>query len=128
MKLVDRIFGCLLLLGGVGHTAGTLIGYKDKPELMLWSLCASLFLFLLGILNLVRAGRHGDSTLGWITLVFNVCQIVSVIAFGRLIQNLADPRVIGFVVICLVLSWMSARSISQRQGRGDLGILGTFER
>jgi len=118
MKLVDRIFGCLLLLGGVGHTAGTLIGYKDKPELMLWSLCASLFVFLLGTLNLVRAGRRGDRTLGWITLVFNVCWMVSVVAFGRLIQNMADPRVISFLVIALVLCGMSVRSIGERQGRG----------
>jgi hypothetical protein len=111
MRLADRIFACLLILGGVGHTAGTLIGDKDKPELMLWSLCASLFVFLLGTINLVRAGRHGDGTLGWITLVFNLCHIASVVAFGRLIQNMGDPRVIGFIVICLVLCGMSVRTI-----------------
>jgi hypothetical protein len=118
LKLVDRVFCFLLILGGVGHTAGTLIGDKDKPELMLWSLCASLFVFLLGTVNLVRAGRHGDATLGWITLVFNLCHIASVVAFGRLIQNMADPRVIGFIVICLVLCGMSVRSIAKGQGRG----------
>jgi len=112
MKVLDRIFGCLLILGGCGHTAGTLIGYKGKPELMLWSLGASTFIFLLGAINLVRAGRRGDRTLGWITLVFNLCQIASVVAFGRLIQNMADPRVIGFIVICAVLSLMSLRTIA----------------
>jgi len=112
LKTTDRIFGCLLILGGMGHTAGTLIGYKDKPELMLWSLSASLFIFLLGTINLVRAGRHGDRALGWITLVFNLCQIVSVIQFGRLIQNMWDPRVIGFILICAVLVGMSVRTIT----------------
>lgn len=112
MGIVDRICGCLLILGGVGHSAGTLIGYKGKPELMLWSLCASLFVFLLGTVNLVRAGRHGDRTLGWVTLLFNVCWMVSVVAFGRLIENMADPRVIGFLVIALVLCGMSLRSIA----------------
>jgi predicted MFS family arabinose efflux permease len=112
LKTTDRVFGCLLILGGMGHTGGTLIGYKSKPELMLWSLSASLFIFLLGTLNLVRAGRHEDSALGWITLVFNVCQIVSVIAFGRLIQNMLDARVIGFTVILLVLCAMSLQTIS----------------
>ena len=111
MRVLDRIFGCLLLLGGVGHTAGTLIGYKGKPELMLWSLGASTFIFLLGAINLVRAGRPGDCTLAWITLVFNLCQIASVVAFWRLIQNMADPRVIGFIVICAVLSAMSVRTM-----------------
>jgi len=112
MKITDRIFSCLLFLGGIGHTLGTLIGYGSKPELLLWSLCASLFLFLLGTLNFVRAGRTGDSTLGWITLIFNPCQFVSAIAFGRLIQNLYDPRVIGFCIITLVLTAMSIRTIT----------------
>jgi hypothetical protein len=101
-----------LLLGGVGHTFGSFIGYGSKPELLLWSLSASLFLFLLGTLNFVRASRSADRTLGWITLVFNPCQLVAAIQFGRLINNLYDPRVIGFCVITLVLTAMSARTIS----------------
>ena len=111
MKTTDRIFSCLLFLGGIGHTFGTFIAYVSKPELLLWSLCASLFLFLLGTLNFVRASRSGDRTLGWITLIFNPCQFVSAVAFGRLIQNLYDPRVIGFCIITLVLTAMSIRSI-----------------
>lgn len=110
MKNLDRVFCYLLLLGGVGHSLGTLQAYGAKPELMLWSLCASCFIFLLGTVNLVRAGRHGDNTLGWITLVFNLVWMVATIRFGLLIGNMADPRVIGFIVITLVLAGMSLRS------------------
>ncbi|WP_263351195.1 hypothetical protein [Acidicapsa acidisoli] len=113
MKIMDRIFSCLLFLGGVGHTLGSFVGYGSKPELLLWSLSASLFLFLLGALNFVRASRSEDRALGWITLVFNPCQFVAAIAFGRLIQNLYDPRVIGFCVITAVLTAMSVRSITR---------------
>ncbi len=113
MKTFDRIVSCLLFLGGVGHSIGSFAAYGSKPELLLWSLSASLFLFLLGAVNFVRAGRSGDATLGWITLIFNLCQMVAAISFGRLIHNLLDPRVIGFVIFTLILSAMSVRSISK---------------
>jgi hypothetical protein len=112
MKVFDRVFCCLLILGGVGHTLGSFKAYSAHPDELLWALCASLFLFLLGTVNLVRAGRHGDRTLGWITLVFNLCWLAAAIQFGRVGGNLADPRVILFVVITLVLSAMSWRSIA----------------
>jgi predicted MFS family arabinose efflux permease len=119
MKIVDRVFGCLLLLCGVGHTIGTILGYGGQPELLLWSLSASLFIFLLGLVNLVRAGRRGDKALGWITLIFNLCQMMAAIQFGRLIQNLFDPRVIAFTVITLVLAGMSVRSIRSRHPEAE---------
>ncbi len=112
MKVFDRVFCCLLILGGVGHSLGSIKAYSAHPDELLWSLCASLFIFLLGTVNLVRAGRHGDRTLGWITLVFNLCWLVASVQFGRVIGNLTDPRVILFVVITLVLSAMSGRSIA----------------
>jgi hypothetical protein len=120
MKILDRVFGWLLILGGVGHTAGTIIGYgslhtESGPELLLWSLSASLFIFLLGTVNLVRAGRHGDRTLAWITLIFNFCQLISVLQFGRLIHNMLDPRVIGFAIVTLVLCAMSLRTMTAKR-------------
>ncbi len=111
MKTLDRILGGLLLLGACGHTAGTLIGYAHKPELELWSLCASCFVFLLATVNLLRAGRPGDKALGWIALVFNLLWIPSVVWFGMQIGNLVDPRVVGFIVIALGLCAMSVRTM-----------------
>ena len=112
MKVFDRVFCCLLILGGVGHTLGSFQAYGAHPDELLWSLCTSLYLFLLGAVNLVRAGRAGDRALGWITLVFNLCWFAAVIQFGRVIGNLLDPRVIFFVIITLVLAGMSWRSIA----------------
>jgi hypothetical protein len=112
MKVLDRVFCCLLILGGVGHSLGSFKAYGAKPDELLWSLCGSLFIFLLGTVNLVRAGRHGDRALGWITLVFNLCWLVAVIQFGRIIGNMADPRLIFFSIIMLVLIAMSVRSIA----------------
>ena len=111
MKTLDRVFGWLLALGGCGHTAGTLLWTADKPDLELWSLCASCFVFLLATVNLLRAGRPGDRALGWIALVFNVLWIPSVIRFGQLIHNMADPRVIFFLLISVGLCGMSVRTV-----------------
>jgi hypothetical protein len=111
MKILDRVLSCLLILGGVGHTAGTFVGYWNKPDLFLWSLCASGFIFLLGFVNLLRAGRRGDRALGWLTLIFNLGWLTASIAFGKLIHNMYDFRVLGFGVIMLGLCGMSIGSI-----------------
>ena len=113
MRIVDRVFSCLLFLAGIGHTLGSFAAYSAQPEILLWSLSASLFTFLLGAVNFVRASRSGDRVLSCITLLFNLCQMMAAIQFGRLIHNLFDPRVIGFTLITLVLSAMSVRSISR---------------
>ena len=115
MKTLDRVLSVLLILGGIGHTAGTLIGYKDKPELMLWSLCTSLFVFLLGAVNFLRASRAGDRSLGWITVIFNLAWFVACLEFGHIIGKMGDFRVIGFSVITLVLSGLSVRSMGARE-------------
>ena len=112
MKIVDRVFSCLLILGAIGHTAGSFLGYGSKPEVLLWSLGTSLFLFMLGAINFLRAGRPDDRPLGWITLVFNVCWILSALQFGHVIGNMSDPRVIGFSIVSMVLIGMSLRTMT----------------
>ena len=111
LKILDRILGCLLILGGVGHTLGSFAFYKSDPMMLLWSLCASLFIFLFGALSLVRAGRPADHTLAWICLVAGLCWIAASVRFGVLIGNLFDVRVIIFGVITLALCAMSARTL-----------------
>lgn len=44
MRLLDRILAIILLLGGLGHTAGTFLLMHD-PMMQLWSLGTSLFIF-----------------------------------------------------------------------------------
>ena len=69
LKTLDRILSCLLILGGIGHTLGSLQFYKSDQLTLLWSLCASLFIFLLGAVGFIRAGRPQDSALAWVCLV-----------------------------------------------------------
>jgi len=111
LKILDRVLGCILLLGGVGHTLGSLQFYKNDQLTLLWSLSASLFVFLLGTLNLVRAGRPKDTTLAWICLVAGLCHIASTLRFGVLIGNFFDFRVVLFILVTLGLCAMSLRTI-----------------
>jgi hypothetical protein len=111
LKILDRVLGCILILGGVGHTFGSLQFYKNDRLTLLWALSDSLFIFLLGTLNLVRAGRSEDTTLAWICLVAGLCHIASTLRFGMLIGNFFDFRVVLFILVTLGLCAMSVRTI-----------------
>jgi hypothetical protein len=111
MKTLDRVLGCILILGGVGHTFGSLQFYRHEQLTLLWALSFSLFIFLLGALNLVRAGRPADTTLAWICLVAGLCHIVATLRFGVLISNLFDFRVVLFILVTVGLCAMSLRTI-----------------
>jgi hypothetical protein len=111
LKALDRILSVLLILGGMGHTFGSLQAYKSDQMTLLWSLSASLFIFLLGAVNLVRAGRDRDAALAWVCLVAGLCHIASSLRFGFLIGNIFDFRPLIFVVITLGLCAMCVRSL-----------------
>ena len=109
--MLDRILSCVLILGGVGHTFGSFLGYKNDPMMLLWSLSASLFIFLLGGLNLVRAGREKDVAITWLCLIGGLCHIASSLRFGFLIGNVFDFRPVIFVVVTLGLCAMCVRTL-----------------
>ncbi len=100
LKIVDRALGVLLILGAGGHTYGSISSYGRQPLTLLWALSASLFILLLGAVHLLRTARRGDRALAWIAVAGTVCQLMASVIFGQLIGAPADPRVIGFVVIC----------------------------
>ncbi len=111
LKIFDRILSCLLVLCGIGHTFGSLQFYKADPLTLLWSLCASLYVFLLAVLNLLRTERPADKTFAWICLVAGLCWIAVTVRFGVVIGNVLDVRAILFSVITLALCVMSVRKL-----------------
>jgi hypothetical protein len=111
LKILDRILSCLLILGGIGHTLGSLLGYKNDQMTLLWSLCASLFVFLFAALSLIRAGRPHDSALAWVCLVAGLCWIAVSLRFGALIGNLLDFRPLIFIVLSLGLCAFCVRTL-----------------
>jgi hypothetical protein len=113
LKVVDRIFGWLLVLASCGHTVGTILWTKPMSDIFIWSMGSSLAGLLLGTLNIVRAGRPDDKTLATITMVGTACWALLTFAFGRSIGNVFDLRVVGHVVISIVLVIFSAMMLSR---------------
>jgi hypothetical protein len=111
LKILDRILSSLLILGGIGHTLGSLHFYKSDQMTLLWSLCASLFVFLFAALSLLRAGRPQDAALAWLCLVAGLCWIAASLRFGVLIGNLFDPRPLIFGVLTLGLCAFCVRTL-----------------
>jgi len=72
-------------------------------RLFVWSLGSSLAGKLLGVLNIVRAGRPDDKTLAIITTAATTCWPVLALAFGKSIGNLLDPRVVDHAGISAAL-------------------------
>jgi uncharacterized membrane protein len=107
MRWIDRGLSALLILGGVGHTFGVLDFYKD-PHALFWSLTASILIFLLAALNLLRSWRR-DRVLAAVVAGASAVYFIDTLFFGRLIGDMADFRVILFGVISLGLTLFGVR-------------------
>ena len=114
MIWIDRGLSCLLVLGGVGHTFGVLQFYKD-PHTLFWALTASLLIWLLAAINLLRTWRTGDRALATLTACASAAYFVITLRFGQLIGDMADFRVILFAVISAGLTFLSLRDAMLRR-------------
>jgi hypothetical protein len=111
MKAVDRIFGCLLALGAVGHSLGSFHAYRDQPMTLLWALSASFAILMLAAINLLRTARPGDRVLAFISLAGCLVWAGFGVWFGRLLGNFFDFRPLVNVIVSLVLAAFSLRAL-----------------
>lgn len=102
-KTIDRIFGWLLVVGSIGHATGTIMWTQPMSQIFLWSLGSALAAVLLGVLNIIRAGRPGDRTLAVVTAIGTACWMGLAVAFGVSIGNVFDPRTLYHFVVSGVL-------------------------
>jgi hypothetical protein len=114
---IDRTLSILLILGGVGHTLGVIDYYRTQPDALFWSLTASLLIFLLGAINLLRSWRRDDRALAILSAGAMAGYLAVTLCFGKLIGNMADPRVIVFGLISLGLICFSMRDAMSRRPR-----------
>ncbi len=110
MKIIDRIFAGILILGGLLHGVGTFRLYAHEPMTILWSLCAALLTLLVAAINLLRVERPGDRPLSWISFAGSLSWAVAAFAAGVLIHNIFDPRPMMHWVTALVLAGFSLRA------------------
>lgn len=112
MKIADRVFGYLLILGAVGHTIGTIVWLQPMSQLFIWSLGAALAAFVLGALNILRAGRPDDRPLAAITVVGTFAWMLVALAFGISIHHVLDPRPLSHIIISLFLVLFGMRGLT----------------
>ncbi|MGD0683274.1 MAG: hypothetical protein ABR990_14635 [Terracidiphilus sp.] len=110
MKIVDRVFAWILVLGGLLHGVGSFHLYRNEPMTLLWSLCATVLTLLIAAVNLLRVARPGDRPLAWISFAGSLSWAVAAFAAGVLIHNIFDPRPMMHWVTGLVLAGFSLRA------------------
>ena len=109
-KNLDRTLAVLLLLGALGHTLGSLKIYGGEPMVLLWALSASVLCVLLGAINLLRVNRPQDAALASICAAGMVAWLACTLAFGHLIGNFLDLRIVIFSLISIGLIFFSLRT------------------
>ena len=113
MKIVDRIFAWILILGGLLHGAGSYVMYKKQPMTMLWSLCTTLLTLLIAAINLLRVERQSDRPLAWISFAGSLSWAVAAFVAGVLIGNVFAPRPLMHWLSALVLAGFSLKAALQ---------------
>jgi hypothetical protein len=110
VKTVDRGLACLLILGALLHIMGSWMGYRHAPEMLLWSLAASLATLLVAALNLLRVGRPHDRPLAWVCVGGCLGHIAIALGYGAISGNVLDLRVLINALAAAVLAVFSLRT------------------
>lgn len=110
MKIVDRIFSLILVLGGLLHGMGSFVMYKNAQMTLLWSLSAAVLTLLIAAINLLRVQRPSDRPLAWICFAGSLSWAVLAFTAGVLIGNLFDWSPLMHWVTALVLAGFSLKA------------------
>ena len=110
MKIVDRVFGWLLVLGGLLHSVGAVGALKGTPGALVWPLAGSVAAFLLAALNLMRVNRPGDGTLAWVSAAGSLAWVGVALGFGASVGNFLDPRALYHASVAAILAGFSIRT------------------
>lgn len=114
MKIVDRVFGWLLVLGALLHTVGAITSVRNNPDLLVWALAGSLAALLLAALNLMRVNRPADRTLAWLSAAGSLGWVCVAVGVGLSAGNLLDPRVVYHLIVGAALAAFSIRTAVSR--------------
>jgi hypothetical protein len=111
VTVLDRIFGWLLVVGGLLHAVGSWHALHNDPPQLVWALSGSLAALLVAALNLLRTGRPTDRPLAWVSFVASVAWVAIAVGFGAAIGHLGDPRAVIHAVNAVVLAGLSVRTL-----------------
>jgi len=108
MRWIDRGLSVLVILSGMAHAFGVASFFHD-PQTLFWSETATILIFLIAAINLLRTWRPGDRALAAVAAGGSITYLIATLWFGRIIGDMADFRVILFGVLMLGLALFSLR-------------------
>jgi hypothetical protein len=113
MRLFDRTIGVLLLLSVVLHCVGTFYFFPLLSPIFVQSLGSGVAGFLIGGLNLVRAGRPNDRTVGLFATIGAAAWLAIAVLFNLSLGNILDPRGSVHALLALILVFLGIRTLMQ---------------
>jgi hypothetical protein len=113
VTILDRIFGWLLVVGGLLHAGGSWRVFHNDPSQLVWALSGSLAALLVAALNLLRVGRPNDRPLAWVSFCASLAWLAVALGLGAAIGNFADPRVVIHAINAAVLAGLSVRTLTR---------------
>lgn len=113
MRVFELGLCALLALAGLGHLTGTFLFYTAGTEVFVWSLSASVFVFAIVFLHIVRIRRPDDVPIRNAAIVFSLVWIVLAFLFALAEGNPTDPRALMHIVASagLVVTAIRRRAI-----------------
>jgi hypothetical protein len=111
MRWIDRGLAVLLVLSGIAHAYGVSNFFHD-PQTLFWSLLATLLIFLIAAVNLLRTWRPADRALAGVCAAAAAVYFLATLRFGQIIGDMTDFRVILFGVLTLGLTAFSLRDMT----------------
>ncbi|MCK7614969.1 hypothetical protein [Roseibium sediminicola] len=112
MLIAYYVLCALLFVGALLHGYGSLIAYSKGSTARVWSLGSAAQAALLAALVAVIGPEASPEPVSVIALIGVVAWLITIIAFGRAISKLTDPRVIYHFVVSVLLAGILAAGLA----------------
>lgn len=111
MMIAEMAVAAILFVGALLHVYGSFVTFAWASPELVWSIGSSGLAMLLSALSVLRSRRPGDRALSAIVLCGCIGWAAIVFAFGLVIGNPADPRVLYHLVVSLALAAFAVRGV-----------------
>lgn len=92
MTIIRLIIAIVLAIGGALHAYGSVLAFPKGSPGRIWALASAAFALFLALIA-AQPAAAADAGLRWSVVVGAVAWGVTVLAFGRAIGKVTDPRV-----------------------------------
>jgi hypothetical protein len=110
MRMLDRIFGWLMVVAALLHCYGSWLSYHADHMTLLWALSGGIAEIYLAAMNLVRAERRHDLVIARLCVFGNLAWLAVICCFAIQIGHFFDVRVLIQFTVTFALLLLSLRA------------------